>query len=359
MSKTFALAFRNLPGNIQQNVKDEIMKSCGWNNSQYFSMKKNGTRLLTEKRTGSSEFIMRKYGFDAWTGESGKLTMNAIQLSNTEDRVLTMRCLGMTRKGDSKRAMQVWTHNQNTLPEHHEQNELQRWDRTIAVVRGEKNGDWHQEIAFGNVHASPAFDCRDRKPRHAKNKNHENSHKNRTCTKSPRQGKEVWLWILKQSSRNDRKGNKQIIASQSGHYWRPCTCKVWRTDHRGLKQPRSYLGSIPTQSDLTWSTGVIKAEPRATDRSPFKFRLSTILKLKKEDLKYDWYAEYVKNENDLELIKEAKDHHTCGGMFWNLKDQAETPEGKRYCIRSECTCTIVKNLLLECYDTLRNHKRQM
>ena len=70
MSKTFALAFGNLPGNIQQNVKDEIMKSCGWNNSQYFSMKKNGTRLLTEKEQAQVEFIMRKYGFDAWTGES-------------------------------------------------------------------------------------------------------------------------------------------------------------------------------------------------------------------------------------------------------------------------------------------------
>lgn len=43
----------------------------------------------------------------------------------------------------------------------------------------------------------------------------------------------------------------------------------------------------------------------------------------------DRYAEYVKNENDLELIKKAKD--TPSYLWWDvlaLKDQAETPEGK-------------------------------
>jgi hypothetical protein len=67
--KTFGLAFGNLPGNIQQEVKDEIMKACGWNWSQLFSMKKNGTRCLTEKEEVMVSHIMRKYGFDAFTGE--------------------------------------------------------------------------------------------------------------------------------------------------------------------------------------------------------------------------------------------------------------------------------------------------
>lgn len=67
--KTFGLAFGNIPGNLQQQVKEEIMKACGWNWSQMFSMKKNGTRALSEKEEVMVEHILRKWGYNAWTGE--------------------------------------------------------------------------------------------------------------------------------------------------------------------------------------------------------------------------------------------------------------------------------------------------
>jgi hypothetical protein len=67
--KTFALAFGNIPGNMQRIVKEEIMKLCGWNSSQYFSMKKNGTKCLNEAEEAMVSHVMRKYGFDAFTGE--------------------------------------------------------------------------------------------------------------------------------------------------------------------------------------------------------------------------------------------------------------------------------------------------
>lgn len=67
--KTFALAFGNLPGNMQQNVKREIMEACGWNSSQYFSMKKNGTRVPTPEEQSLISYILSKHGIDAATGE--------------------------------------------------------------------------------------------------------------------------------------------------------------------------------------------------------------------------------------------------------------------------------------------------
>ena len=62
-----------------------------------------------------------------------------------------------------------------------------------------------------------------------------------------------------------------------------------RFDERiiGVETASELLGKHPDTIRAYVKYGVIKAEPRATDRSPFKFRLSTILKLKKEDLKYD------------------------------------------------------------------------
>jgi len=67
--KTFALAFGNIAGNMQPQVKEEIMKACNWNSSQYFSMKKNGTKALNEKEEVMVSHIIKKYGFDAFTGE--------------------------------------------------------------------------------------------------------------------------------------------------------------------------------------------------------------------------------------------------------------------------------------------------
>lgn len=67
--KSFALAFGNLPGNIQAIVKDEIMNECGWNSLQIFSMKMYGRRGLTDNEHEAVSRILYKYGFNAWTGE--------------------------------------------------------------------------------------------------------------------------------------------------------------------------------------------------------------------------------------------------------------------------------------------------
>ncbi|PKP12000.1 MAG: hypothetical protein CVU09_00430 [Bacteroidetes bacterium HGW-Bacteroidetes-4] len=71
--KSFALAYGNLPGNIQSNVRDEIMSQCGWATPQYFSMKKNHTRALTDEESEKVEAVFEKYGFNAWTGEPIKV----------------------------------------------------------------------------------------------------------------------------------------------------------------------------------------------------------------------------------------------------------------------------------------------
>lgn len=60
-----------------------------------------------------------------------------------------------------------------------------------------------------------------------------------------------------------------------------------RFDERiiGVETAAELLGKHPDTIRAYAKFGQIKTEPRATDRSPFKFRLSTILKLRKEDLK--------------------------------------------------------------------------
>lgn len=73
--KSFSLAYGNLPGNMQSNVRDEIMDACNWAHAQYFSMKKNMTRALTDKEESEVEKIFAKYGFDAWTGEQLQKTV--------------------------------------------------------------------------------------------------------------------------------------------------------------------------------------------------------------------------------------------------------------------------------------------
>jgi hypothetical protein len=67
--ETFALAFGNVQGNMQQIVKQEIMEACDWNSSQLFSMKKNGTRRLTDKEEALVNYVFDKHGIDAATGE--------------------------------------------------------------------------------------------------------------------------------------------------------------------------------------------------------------------------------------------------------------------------------------------------
>lgn len=67
--KSFALAFGNLPGNIQGIVKEEIMDECGWNSPQIFSMKMYGRRGLTENEHDAVSRIMHKHGFNAFSGE--------------------------------------------------------------------------------------------------------------------------------------------------------------------------------------------------------------------------------------------------------------------------------------------------
>lgn len=73
--KTFSLAFGNLAGNIQPLVKQEIMEGCDWNSPQLFSMKKNGTRALSEREEAIVEYLMKKHGVNAWTGEPEKETV--------------------------------------------------------------------------------------------------------------------------------------------------------------------------------------------------------------------------------------------------------------------------------------------
>lgn len=68
--KSFAIAYGNLPGKLQTTVRDEIIEECGWNTTQYFSMKKSqANRVLTLPEEEKVEAIFKKYGFDAWTGE--------------------------------------------------------------------------------------------------------------------------------------------------------------------------------------------------------------------------------------------------------------------------------------------------
>lgn len=67
--KSFALAFGNLPGNIQGIVKEEIMDECGWKSLQIFSMKMYGRRGLTESEHDAVSRILHRYGFNAFTGE--------------------------------------------------------------------------------------------------------------------------------------------------------------------------------------------------------------------------------------------------------------------------------------------------
>lgn len=73
--KTFSLAFGNLPGNMQPLAKQDIMEGCSWNSPQLFSMKKNGTRALSEKEQFIVDGIMKKYGINAWTGQPEKETV--------------------------------------------------------------------------------------------------------------------------------------------------------------------------------------------------------------------------------------------------------------------------------------------
>ncbi len=68
-TQNFAMAYGKLPGNMQSNIRDEVMIEAGWKTTQYFSMKKNGTRALTDIEKNAVERVFCKYGYDAWTGE--------------------------------------------------------------------------------------------------------------------------------------------------------------------------------------------------------------------------------------------------------------------------------------------------
>lgn len=53
----------------------------------------------------------------------------------------------------------------------------------------------------------------------------------------------------------------------------------------GIETASEILGKHPDTVRNYVKYGLIEPEPRATERSPYKFRLSTILKITKEDLR--------------------------------------------------------------------------
>ncbi len=69
VKNNFRRGYGMIPGDYQTEVRDEIMKLCGWESFVTFSHKKNGIVSIRPPEITIIESVFSEYQLNPWTGE--------------------------------------------------------------------------------------------------------------------------------------------------------------------------------------------------------------------------------------------------------------------------------------------------